>query len=156
MKLFGRTGGYYLFWTGAVYLLVGLSCALYYKGIPSQLIQIIWLAALALPFTYPPLGRYFNLDVTWDKNMFDWFNKDKTPSNVVPFPEVPKTPYIVPPSPKKEAETYYSIGITDDHRMSLRMGYSTLTMNREGCQNLIDQLTVFMNQLPGEDDGQSD
>jgi hypothetical protein len=88
--------------------------------------------------------------------MFDWFNKDKTPSNVVPFPEVPKTPYIVPPSPKKEAETYYSIGITDDHRMSLRMGYSTLTMNREGCQNLIDQLTVFMNQLPGEDDGQSD
>ena len=155
MKLFGRTGGYYLFWASAVYLLVGLPCVLYYKEIPSQLLQIIWLAALALPFTYPPLGRYFNLDVTWDKNMFDWFGKDKTPSNVVPFPEVPKAPYIVPPSPKKEQE-YYSIGVTSENRVTFKTGISTLTMNREGCENLIEQLTVFMNQLPGDDDGQSD
>ena len=153
MKIFGRTGGYYLFWASAVYLVVGLYCALYYKDFSAQIIQIIWLAALALPFTYPPLGRYFNLDVTWDRNMFDWFGKDKTPNNVVPFPEMPKAPYITPPEKEQE---YYSIGVTSENRVTFKTGISTITMNRKGCENLIEQLTVFMNQLPGDDDGQSD
>jgi|APGre2960657373_1045057.scaffolds.fasta_scaffold09545_3 hypothetical protein len=86
--------------------------------------------------------------------MFDWFKKPGY-SNVLPFPEVPKTqaPYIV--TPEKERE-YYSIGITSDNRMTFKTGISTLTMNRKGCEDLIEQLTVFMNQLPGDDDGQSD
>ena len=32
------------------------------------------------------------------------------------------------------------------------MGYSEITMNKDGCQQLIDQLTVFMNQLHDEND----
>ena len=82
--------------------------------------------------------------------MFDWFKRPEY-SNVLPFPEVPKTPspYIVPPEKEQE---YYSIGVTSEDRIFLKTGYSTLTMNRVGCENLIKQLTVFMDQLPENDD----
>jgi hypothetical protein len=150
MKLFGRTGGYYLFWTSAVYLLVGLPCALYYKEIPSQLFQIIWLTVLALPFTYPPLGRYFNLDVTWDRKMFDFFKKPSY-NNVVPFPEPKAVPYIEPPAPKEKDPTiHYTIGHTDDNRVAFRLGYTTLMMNYAGVQALIDQLEMYQSQLHKE------
>jgi hypothetical protein len=71
----------------------------------------------------------------------------------VKFPEpkaVPPTPYVEPPKP--EPKIYYTLGVTDQQRVSFHMGYSTLTMNKEGCQNLIDQITVFMNQLQDEDE----
>jgi hypothetical protein len=79
--------------------------------------------------------------------MFDWFKKSNY-NNVVQFPEpkaIPSIPYIEPP---KQEQEYYSIGVTDDNRMTLKVGYTTLTMNRKGCEDLIEQLTVFMNQLP--------
>jgi hypothetical protein len=78
--------------------------------------------------------------------MFDWFKK-KEHSNVIKFPEV-KTPYIEPPK-EKDPTTYYSIGHTDDNRVTLRMGYTTLTMNYDGVQNLIDQLELYQSQLQG-------
>jgi hypothetical protein len=60
---------------------------------------------------------------------------------------------VEPPAPKeKESTTYYSIGHTDDNRVSLRMGYTTLTMNYAGVQNLIDQLELYKNQLHEETD----
>ena len=150
MKLFGRSGGYYLFWSSAVYLFVGLYCALYLKSVPTSLIQIIWLAVLALPFTYPPLGRYFNLDIKWDKKMFDWFGKkNKESSNVVPFPnKAESVPYVEPPKePEKPAVTYYRLGITDNGRVSFQMGYSEITMNAGGIDNMIKQLQVFRDQI---------
>lgn len=62
--------------------------------------------------------------------------------------EIPKMP-TVPPAPKeKDAVTYYRFGLTDNDRVSFSMGYSEITMNRAGCQQMIDQLTFFMNQLP--------
>ena len=72
--------------------------------------------------------------------MFNWFNRPeyKTPEPV---------PYIN--APEKEQE-YYSIGITSEDRMTFKIGYSTLTMNRQGVEHLIEQLEVFMNQLPQE------
>lgn len=151
MKLFGRTGGYYLFWTGFVYLSVGLVCALYFKQVPTELLQVIWISTLALPFTYPPLGRYFNLDIRWDQNMFDWFKKKD--SKVVKFP----TPEVVPPMPtpsekEKPAHTYYRLGMTDNNRVSLQMGYSEITMNYDGVNNMIKQLEVFRDQIVIEDD----
>ena len=79
--------------------------------------------------------------------MFDWFKKSNY-NNVVQFPEpksIPSIPYIEPPKAEQE---YYSIGITSDNRMTFKTGISTLTMNRTGCEQLIEQLTVFMNQLP--------
>ena len=85
--------------------------------------------------------------------MFDWFGRKSDYKNVVPlFPEPKAVPYVEPP--KKEQE-YYSIGITSDNRMTFKTGISTLTMNREGCEHLIEQLTVFMNQLPEEEDDAS-
>ena len=57
-------------------------------------------------------------------------------------------PYIKPPA---QEETYYSIGITSENRITLKMGYTTLTMNHKGVENLIQQLAVFRDQLPEEE-----
>jgi hypothetical protein len=80
--------------------------------------------------------------------MFDWF-KNSEHKNVVslPFPKPVIVPYVEPPKQEKDPTTYYSIGHTDDNRVTLRMGYSTLTMNYVGVQNLIDQLELYKDQL---------
>lgn len=91
--------------------------------------------------------------------MFDWWknrNKETEQSNVVKFPEpkeTPKMPYVVPPElPKeKEAKVFYRFGITDNNRVAFSMGHMEITMNKQGCQNLIDQLTFFMNQIPEDE-----
>ena len=80
--------------------------------------------------------------------MFDWFKK-KEYSNVIKFPEV-KTPYVEPPTPEKESKTYYTFGLTDDNRLAFTMGYTTLTMNSAGVDNLITQLEFFRDQLHKE------
>ena len=81
--------------------------------------------------------------------IFDFFNrnKDKEKSNVLPFP----TPYIGPEKPVTEPhKTYYTFGLTDDNRIDFTMGYTTLTMNAAGAQQLIDHLEYFKNQLSKE------
>ena len=84
--LFGRSGGYYLFWASAVYLVIGFAnIAFHFTEV--EYIQCIWLLVLALPFAVPPFGRYFNLDVTWDQKMFNMFKKKEATNNVVPFPK---------------------------------------------------------------------
>jgi hypothetical protein len=82
--------------------------------------------------------------------MFDWF-KNSEHKNVVslPFPR----PVIVPTvDPPKAEETYYSIGVTSEGKMTFKTGITTLTMSRKGCEDLIEQLTVFKNQLPESTD----
>ena len=78
--------------------------------------------------------------------MFDWFKK-RDHSNVVPmFPD--QVPFDDEPLvSKKESKTYYTFGLTDDNRIAFQMGYTTLTMNRDGIQDLIMQLEFFKNQL---------
>ena len=82
--------------------------------------------------------------------MFDWFKRPDY-SNVIKFPEQGKVPmtYIEPP---KAEEIQYSIGITNEDRIALKIGYSTLTMNKMGCENLIEQLDVFVKQLKEKED----
>jgi hypothetical protein len=150
MKLFGRTGGYYLFWCSFIYLAIGLTCAVYYKEVRTEYIQIVWICVLALPLLVPPVARYFNMEPV----MFDLFKKNKMPKNVVPFPS-PKAvepPKLVDPpkAPEKPATTYYEIGHTTDNRVSIKMGYTTVTMNHQGVQNLIDQLALYQSQLREE------
>jgi hypothetical protein len=80
--------------------------------------------------------------------MFDWFKK-RDYSNVIKFPEpkiVPEVPHVEPPAPK----TYYTFGLTDDNRVSFTMGYTTLTMNSVGIDQLIAQLEFFRDQLDQE------
>lgn len=78
--------------------------------------------------------------------IFD-FLKKRDYSNVVEFPDKVSSPYVE--MPKETApEAMYSIGATaEGTHMTFKMGYSTLTMTKQGCQNLIDQLEVFKNQL---------
>jgi hypothetical protein len=148
MKLFERSGGLWIFGWSIVYFIVGMVDLFVFKTDWFPWVQIGWLFVIALPLVCNPLARYLNMKET---HMFDWFNKDKTPNNVVPFPNAydpPKTPYLDPvPSPKKESKTYYTLGLTDDNRVSFQMGYTTLTMNDVGIQQLIDQLEFFKNQL---------
>ena len=77
--------------------------------------------------------------------MFNWFKKPDY-SNVVKFPEQIKvpTPYIEQTKPE---EMHYTIGITTENRIAFKVGYSTLTMSKAGCEDLIEQLEVFVKQL---------
>jgi len=156
MKLFERTSGHWLFWTSAVYLTAGAACAFYFKEVPAASVQLFWLTCLLLPFAVPSFGRWLNLDIEWDRKMFDWFkNKSKDDGKIVPFPEVPSSGYSAPvPLAEKEkpAVTYYRLGITSDNRVSFQMGYSEITMNAQGVQNIIDQLEFFKKQIQGQEE----
>jgi hypothetical protein len=82
--------------------------------------------------------------------MFDMFKKK--PSNVVPFPKQEETEYGggdggYIPEPKKPAVTYYSLGMTSENRLELKIGHSAITMNHDGLRNFMDQLEVFSKQL---------
>jgi hypothetical protein len=81
--------------------------------------------------------------------MFNWFKK-KDESNVVKFPESNEgsyPTYVDPPEPEKPATTYYRLGMTSDNRVSLAMGYSEITMNVAGINNMIKQLECFRDQI---------
>ena len=78
--------------------------------------------------------------------IFDFFKK-RDYDNVLKFPET-KVPYV---EPSKKEQEHYSIGITDDNRITLRIGYTTLTMNEEGVLNLIEALELFAKQTRKRD-----
>ena len=161
MKLFDRHGGYWLFWTGAIYLAVGVTCAVYYKEVPASLIQLGWLLVMSMPLYFPPLGRWLNMSVDWDIKMFDFFRRKTAKdyldeaSNVYNLPKpkaVPPMPEVTPPKKEEAAKIFYRFGMTDNNRVAFSMGYSEITMNRAGCQQMIDQLEFFKGQLHDEDD----
>ena len=148
MKLFGRTSGYYLFWAGFVYFWVGIYLAVTHAASP-EFATLGFILSLSVPLWCPPVARYFNMEPL----MFDLFRKNKMPKNVVPFPAPKAVAPVAPPAPKeKDPTTYYEIGHTTDNRVSLKMGYATLTMNSQGVQNLIDQLELYQQQLHKEND----
>ena len=81
--------------------------------------------------------------------MFEWFKKPIY-NKVVKFPA--PVPYVEPPVAEKDPVTYYSLGPTDNNRISLKIGYSSITMNKAGTQAMINLLTTAMNQLTDEDE----
>ena len=104
--------------------------------------------------------------------MFDWFKDigrrkyptwDNVPppsdmekigqdmSKIVPFPAVPPMPEVDPPK-ERTGKTCYSVGLTDDNRVSLIVGYSSIHMNSVGVQQLIDQLVLFKNQIESNEE----
>ena len=81
--------------------------------------------------------------------MFDWFNKPDY-TNVVKFPA--QVPYITEPVREVDPVSIYTIGATSENtHMTFKLGHSTLTMTKTGCQHLIDQLEVFKNQLTDDE-----
>ena len=147
MKLFDRTGGHWLFWSGLLYLSVTVLVALSPYRDYTMLVELVWLVMVALPLVCNPLARWLNMR---ENHMLDklFFKK---PSNVVPFPKEPEHGggdgggYI--PEPKKPAVTYYTLGMTSENRVEFKMGYSAITMNHGGVTNLIEQLETFKKQL---------
>ena len=150
MKLFGRSSGYYLFWTAFVYFWIGIYLA-FTNASHAEYASLGYVLALSVPLWCPPVARYFNMEPL----MFDFFRfkknvENQESSNVVKFPETketPKMPYVVPPPKEEPAKIFYRLGLTDNNRVALSMGYSEITMNREGVENLIKQLQVFRDQL---------
>ena len=141
-----------MFYVSAAYLVLGMVSI--YNGADLIWAGPLYVLFLSMPFWFPPLGRSMNLDVDWDIRMFDWFKgkNDTDTTNVVPFPELKEVPKVEPPAPKEEpAKIFYRIGCTDQNRVAFSMGYSEITMNKKGCQQMIDQLTVFMNQIEDDD-----
>lgn len=127
MKLFGRTSGYYLFWIGFVYFWIGMYLVFTGADHP-EYATLGFVLALSVPLWCPPVARYFNMEPV----MFDLFKKkDKTPSNVVPFPEKKKD-YVPPdPVPEQPSTVFYRFGITSNNRLAFQVGYSELTMNKQ-------------------------
>lgn len=155
MKLFGRSGGYWLFWVSAIYLALG-TYFIYNKNVPDYS-SAFYVLALGLPFIFPPLGRWLNMDVRWDMSFLSflgWQKMAEDASKVVDFPKPKVVPPVpeVQPSKEEPAKIFYRFGVTDNNRLAFQMGYSELTMNKQGIQNLIDQLTFFQSQLYDEDD----
>ena len=148
MKLFGRSGGYWLFWSGVLYLSVTALVALSPYRDYTMLVELVWLVMVALPLVCNPLARWLNMK---ENHMFDMFKKK--PSNVVPFPKQEETEYGggdgggYTPEPKKPSVTYYTLGMTSENRLEFKMGYSAITMNYGGVTNLIEQLETFKKQL---------
>jgi hypothetical protein len=77
--------------------------------------------------------------------MFDWLGTRRN----YEMPNIPAMPKVEPP---KQEQEHYSIGITDDNRITLRIGYTTLTMNEKGVLNLIEALELFAKQTRKETD----
>ena len=145
MRLFERTGGYWLFWWSAVYFIIGMIDLFVLKTDLFPLTQLAWLCIIALPLVYNPLARWLNMK---ENHMFDWMKKNKMPKNVVPFPTPRVVAPVEPPAPREKDPTiHYTIGHTDDNRVAFRLGYTTLMMNYQGVQSLIDQLEMYKNQL---------
>ena len=152
MKLFGRTGGHWLFWCGFIYLFGGMAVAFSSYRQYTILVEMVWLVSISLPLLCNPLARWLNMKET---HMFDFFKKK--PSNVVQFPEqTPKMPQIEPPKKEEPAKIFYRLGLTDNNRVAFSMGYSEITMNKGGCQQMIDQLIFFQSQLYDEDNSPND
>ncbi len=86
--------------------------------------------------------------------MFDFFRRRTAKEFVEEAKEkygVPPMPEVTPPK-EEPAKIYYRLGLTDNNRVAFSMGYTEITMNRAGCQQMIDQLTFFQNQLKEEQD----
>jgi len=147
MKLFARSGGHWLFWSGVFYISLVILVALSPYGQYTWYTQIVWIVLISLPLVCNPLARWLNMR---ENHMLDklFFKK---PSNVVPFPKEPEHGggdgggYT--PEPKKPTVTYYTLGMNSDNRLEFKMGYSAITMNHGGVSNLIEQLETFKKQL---------
>lgn len=89
--------------------------------------------------------------------MFDMFKK-KTAKD---FMDEARETYLqpapeekTPEEKKKPSTTYYRLGLTDDDRVSLSMGYSEITMNRAGIDSMIAALSAFKDLIPEDKDEQ--
>jgi hypothetical protein len=87
----------------------------------------------------------------WNKVDDDMDKVANDMSKVIPFPELKAVP-VPGHEPEKPARIFYRLGVTDNNRLALSMGMTEITMNKNGVENLIQQLQVFRDQLTEDDD----
>jgi hypothetical protein len=63
--LWQRTGGHYLFWLSAIYLIVGFS-NIAYKFTEADYIQMVWFLCLMIPLIIKPVARFLNMRTIWE------------------------------------------------------------------------------------------
>jgi hypothetical protein len=66
MKLFGRSGGYWLFWVSVIYVIAGLVNHYAHWDFRLELIQMIYVLAISLPLWIRPLARQLNMKCLWE------------------------------------------------------------------------------------------
>jgi hypothetical protein len=102
-----------------------------------------------------------NTELLKGLTMFDWFKRPKYTEQTTATDdmlgtgdgEFHPTPYIPFPkveTPVKDPVNFYTIGPTDDNRLTLKVGHTTLTMNRAATLSLIKLLQVAMDNLSDE------
>jgi hypothetical protein len=64
--LWQRSGGHYLFWLSAIYLIVGFS-NIAYNFTRAEYIQMVWILCLMAPLIFKPLARWLNMRTFWEK-----------------------------------------------------------------------------------------
>jgi len=62
-------------------------------------------------------------------------------------PYTPHTTTEPARAPVMKEEICYFLGKTADGEIAFKLRYSTLTMNKKGCLDLIEQLLVFVKQM---------
>jgi hypothetical protein len=78
--------------------------------------------------------------------MFNWFR----PKTIVVDPFAAE----LARAESKDPNTFYSIGLTNDKRLSLKIGPATLTMGKTACEEFLKHMRVFVDTLP--DDSEDD
>ena len=158
MKLFGRTGGYYLFWSGFAYFVASIICITWFKDVPPHVVTATWILVLMLPLLVPPIGNYFNMDSFFGENgmwrkreIGDKVRKDiEDTNNVLKFPEVkPDLKVVQPPKDTIDvSRSPYTIGVNEAGNVQFSMrhdyGSTTLTMNDDGVIGLIEDLAHYI------------
>ena len=152
MKLFGRSSGYYLFWSGFIYFVVGVTCAVWFKEIPLHFVTMCWLTVLMLPLVVRPVGRYFNMSPLFGNKEKEMSEDTTNNNNVVKFPEAkPDLKLVEPPKDTLNVtRPPYTLGVNDAGNVQFSMktdyGSTSLTMNDEGVIGLIEDLAHYIRQ----------
>ncbi|CAB4241727.1 hypothetical protein UFOVP71_265 [uncultured Caudovirales phage] len=66
MKIFGRSGGYWLFWTSTIYFLVAMFDLFVYNFTSTEYIQVTWILVLSLPLWIKPFAKWLNMKTIWE------------------------------------------------------------------------------------------
>ena len=64
--LWQRTGGHYLFWLSAIYLIVGFT-NIAYKFTEAEYIQMVWILCLMIPLVIKPVASWLNMRTIWEQ-----------------------------------------------------------------------------------------
>lgn len=159
MKLFGRSGGYWLFWTGFIYFVASIVHLTWFKDdIRQEYITLTWLLLMALPLFVPQLRDYLNMAPFFDRTdmwrkreIGDKVSKDIDDSNVLNFPNKPDLKVVEPPKDTLNVtRPPYTLGVNEAGNVQFSMktdyGSTSLTMNDEGVIGLIEDLAHYIRQ----------